>query len=147
MLAQAADERRILGEGLHQDPPRAFERRVGVGHAPVGVHVRGGFLPRRPGRIAQQRQGERLEPGLTGNLRPGPAFGLEGQVQIFEARLRVGRSNRRGELRCQLALFLDALEDGTATVVELTEVDQPLLERLSTGCRRGRRSPPCDNAR
>ena len=43
-LAQAADELRVLGECLHQNGARTLERRGGIRHALVGVHIGAGLL-------------------------------------------------------------------------------------------------------
>src|SRR6185312_9452203 len=80
-------------------------------------------------RVRQECRGEPVEPRLAGNHCLGTALGLVRQVQVFEALLRVGRENGRLQLARQLALFLDALEDRFAALVELAQVAEPLLER------------------
>ena len=77
----------------------------------------------------QQGEAERLEPRLAGNLRPGPAFRLVGEIEIFEPGLGVGSADRSGEHRRQLALLVDAGENGGTALVELAQVRQAFFER------------------
>ena len=80
-------------------------------------------------RIPQELAGERLEPGFPGDLRPRAPLRLVGQIQIFEPRLRIGGVEGRGELRRELPLRRDALDDRRAPILELAQVGQPLCER------------------
>ena len=132
-LAQAADELGVFGEGLHQDPARAFERRGRVGDALVGVDEGGRLALGHQRRVLQQAKRQRLEAGFARDLRLRPPLRLERQIQILEPRLGVRLLDRRRELRRELALFLDALEDRRAALLELAQVGQPLLERAQLG--------------
>ena len=128
-LPQSADELGIFGELLHQDPARALERRGRVRDPLLRIDIGGRRLFGHELRILQQVAGERLEPGFPGDLRPGAPLRLVGQIQIFEPRLRVGGVERRGELRRELPLRRDALDDRRAPILELAQVRQPLVER------------------
>ena len=131
-------------ERLHQDPARALERRADIGDALVGVDI--ARPPRVPGRsvgIVQQRERQRLEPGFARDLRLRAPLRLVGQIEVFEPRLGVGGANRRRELRRQLALLLDALQDDVAPLLELAQVGQPLFERAE----RVSSSPPVASLR
>ena len=63
------------------------------------------------------------------SLRPRPPLRLVGQIQIFEPPFRVGGVKQRGELRRELPLRRDALDDRSAPILELAKVGQPLVER------------------
>ena len=130
-LAQAADELRVLGKGLHQDPARAFERRAGVGDA----------LRRRRRTAAASRSGTSVgscsrrsasgsRPGFARDLRLRPPLGLVRQVEIFEPRLGLGllestAASSGVSLPCSSMLFRIA----RAPLLELAQVGQPLFER------------------
>ena len=109
---QPAEQFGVFREALHQDPARAFECRGQVGDPLLGIDERRGFHFRRLRRVAVQRERQRLEPGFTRDLRLGATLLLVGEIQVFEARLGVGVANLRRQLRRQLALLLDALQDG-----------------------------------
>ena len=128
-LPQSADELGIFGELLHQDPARALERRGRVRDPLLRIDIGGRGIFRHETRILQQAASERLEPGLPGDLRPRAPLRLVRQIQIFEPRLRVGGVEHRGELRRELPLRRDALDDGRAPILELAQVRQPLGER------------------
>ena len=128
-LPQSADELGIFGELLHQDPARALERGGRVRNPLLRIDICGRRIFRHEVRLLQQAAGERLEPGLPGDLRPRAPLRLVGQIQIFEPRLRVGGVEHRGELRRELPLRRDALDDRSAPILELAQVRQPLGER------------------
>ena len=56
-------------------------------------------------------------------------FGLEGQIEVLEPLLGIGGLEAETQLGCQLALLLDALQHGGATLLELAQVGQALLQR------------------
>ena len=60
---------------------------------------------------------------------PGSPLRLVGQIEIFESRLRVGRIDRRCELRRERPLLLDTLDDRGTPILELAQIRQPLVER------------------
>ena len=81
---QPADQLRVLGERLHQDPARAFERGASVGDPLLRIDESGGFALGRERRVLQQAKRQRLEARFPRNLRLRPPFRLERQVEIFE---------------------------------------------------------------
>jgi len=128
-LAQHADQVRVLGEPLGQDRLRSGQRRGAVGDTKPRVGERDGAGRRIGGRIAEQQVGQRFQAGLASYLRPGPALGLVGEVDVFQARLRIGGHDLVGQRIVELALGADRLEDGAAALLELAQVAQPFLER------------------
>ncbi|PSK61818.1 hypothetical protein B0E53_06285 [Micromonospora sp. MH33] len=128
LLAQRADEVGVLGEALDEDGPGAVERGGDVGHPLVGVDVTGGRVPGVPRRVGQQRVRQGLQPRLAGDLGPGPPLGLVGQVDVLQPRLRVGRHDLRFQGLVELALAADGLQHRGASLVQLAEVAQPLLQ-------------------
>ena len=118
----------VLGEFLHEDVPRALQRRAGVGDAllVIDVGLALGFGIER--RVGQQRQGQRLKAGLAGDHRLGAALDLIGRIEIFQRHLGVGPGDGAGEFGRELALLLDALQHGRAPVLKLGEVAEPRLQ-------------------
>jgi hypothetical protein len=78
-------------------------------------------------RVTEQRVGQRLQPGLAGDLCLGAALLLVGQVEVFEALLVVGGSIA-SEFRRQLALLVDRRQDGGAAVFQFAQVAQAVFE-------------------
>ncbi len=70
--------------------------------------------------IGKQRLAQGLETCLLGDLRLGAPLGLEGRIDVFQFHL--GGSARDGtrQFRRELALFVDALEDSGATILQLS---------------------------
>ena len=122
------DQGRLLADALDQDVAGALQRGLGVGDALVGGDELGALRFRHQRRVLQQRVGQRLEARLARDLRLGAALGLEGCVQVFQLDLGVGAVDRSRQLRRQLALLLDALENGGAPVLQLAQVAQPLFQ-------------------
>ena len=79
--------------------------------------------------MRHQGVGQRLQPVFTRDLRLRPALRLVRQVNVFEPRLGVGLVDLRFQLGVELALFAHAVEDRLATVPQLAQVAQPLLQR------------------
>ena len=127
-LAQGADQGGLLADALDQDVAGAVERGLGVGDALAGVDILGGFGCRVERRIGEQRIAERLEPGLAGDLRLGAALGLVRRVQVFQLDLGLGAGDGARQFRCQLALLLDAFQDGRAPILQLAQVAEALLQ-------------------
>ncbi len=127
-LAQGPDQVGILGEPLDQDRACAVQRGADVVDAALGVDERCRGQLRVEGRIVQQRLRQRFQARLPGDLRLGTPFGLVRQVDVLEARLRVGGHDLRLECVVQLALRADGLEDRGAALLQLTQVPQPLLK-------------------
>ncbi len=132
-LTQSADEFRVLGERLHQNPACALECCSRIGDALLRVDERRGLGIRNQHGILQQTLRQRLQSGLARDLAARAALRLEGQVEIFKASLRIGLLNGPGQLRRQLALFLDAFQDCRSPILELAQIGQPLFERAELG--------------
>ncbi len=128
-LAQPADQFRILGELLHENPARAFKGSRHVGNPLLCVHIGGRYSFGILRRVLPQPESQRLEAGFARHLPFRAALGLVGEVEILQPGLGVGVANQCGELRRQLALFLDALEDRGAAIFEIAQVAEPFLER------------------
>lgn len=128
LLPQRADQVGVLGEALDEDGPGALQRGGRVGDALVGVDESGGHLPRILGRVGEQRVGQGLQPGLAGDLRPGPPLRLVREVDVLQPGLRVGGHDLRFQRLVELALGADRLQDRGAPLVQLAQVAQPLLE-------------------
>ncbi len=84
-------------------------------------------------RIVEQRIGQRLQPGLAGDLRLGAALLLVGQIEVFEALLGVGILDVGAQLGRQLALFVDAGEDRRTALLQFAQVAQALFEVAQLG--------------
>ncbi len=136
--AQFLEQGGVLAKALHQDLPGAVERGLDVGHVLLGwfaggVHVLGRLKLGAQRRVAEQRVGQRLEPGLARHLRLGAALGLVGQVEVLEALLGVGALDLGPEFRRELALLVDGGEHGGATFFEFAQVAQALFEVAQLG--------------
>src|SRR5262249_42024006 len=101
----------------------------GRGNLALRAHELGG-LCRRGGITELTRPdclGQRLEAALASDRCSRAPLGLVGEVEILERLLRTRRVELRGELRRQLALFVDAFADGRTSVTELVEILGALL--------------------
>jgi len=67
--------------------------------------------------------------------------------KILEPRLAVRRLDFMLERRVEFSLLTYAFEDGGPTLVQLTEVSEPLLQRAQLGVIERPRSPPSGNVR
>ena len=76
---------------------------------------------------APDRQRRRLEAALACRAGERLLFGFVGEVQVFQPARRVGREEGVAQLVRQLALRLDALEDGLLAISELAELIDPQL--------------------
>ena len=118
----------MLGEAFDQDRARAFQRRLHVGHALGLIHEGRAAALRVVRRVVEQKIGQRLQPGLAGDLRLGAAFGLVGKIEVFEPRLGVGSAQLDQQLVRQLALLADAFEDRLAALLQFAQVSQALVQ-------------------
>ncbi len=118
-LAQLADQVGVLAEPLGEDGAGALQRRSRVRDTGLGVHERGRRGGRLHARVAQQAVGQRFEARLAGDLRLGAPLGLEGEVDVLQARLGVGRADPRFERLVQLALRADRLQDRGPPLLQL----------------------------
>ncbi len=131
------EQLRGLREALGQDVARAVERRFRVRHVDrldafrgrSHEHVLGRFRVGIERRIGEQRVGERLQPGLARDLRPGAALRLVREVKILERLLGRRHQNRGAQLVGQLPLLLDRRQDRRAPLFELAQIQQALLQR------------------
>ncbi|MNC10280.1 hypothetical protein D3C75_579190 [compost metagenome] len=122
--AQLANQRGVLAPALHQDRAGTFQRGLGIGHALVGIHERGGKDLRVLCRVAQQAIGQRLQSCFAGDLRAGATLGLVRQVQIFQPALGVGSEDLVAQLIAELALLTDAGQHRRTAVFQFTQVGQ-----------------------
>lgn len=134
VLADAFEQRRVLGEALDEQRPRAFERGLGVGDVEVrGLAARRdvlrGFRLRRERRIGQQRVRERCQARLARDLRLRASLRLVGEIDVLELLLGRRIFDGRAQRRRQLALLLDAREHRHAARLELAQVFEALGER------------------
>ena len=129
LLAQIADEVRVLGKALDEDRARAFQRGCGVGDALLGVDEGRSDRVRYLRRIGEQRIRQRLKPRLLRDLRLRPPLWLVRQIDVFEPRLRIRRHDLRFERGVELALLADRVEDRGAALFQLAQVAEPLLQR------------------
>src|SRR3954469_25016987 len=107
----------------------ALQRRVHRGDALLGVNKGVRCLLRIALGVGVQALGQGLQPGFSGDLGLGAPLGLVGQIEVLKARLGVGRKDLAPERIVELALALDAREDGRAPLLQLAKIAQALIER------------------
>ena len=127
-LAQGTDELGVLADALDEDVAGAVERGLGIRDAFVGRHELLRLSLRHQGRVLEEGISQRLEASFARNLRLGPPLRLVRRIQVFELDLGLGGVDRAGELGRQLALFLDALENSRAAILQLAQVAEPLFQ-------------------
>ena len=95
----------------------------------------------------EKRLCERFEARFACDLSLRPPLRPIGQIEILEPRLAVRRVDRILERGVEFSLLIDAVEDSGATLVQLAQIPQPLLERtqLSVIERPGRLLPVSGN--
>ncbi len=132
-LAQLADQVGVLGEPFDQNGARPGQGGVGVGDPGVGVdeRLRGALRVLR--RVVQQGVRQRFEPGLPGDLALRPPLRPVRQVDVLQPRLLPGGPDAGLQLRRELALRTDRVEDHRAAVLQLPQVPQALLQRAQLG--------------
>lgn len=131
--AQLVEQRGVFGEALHEDVLGAFQHRLDVGEAFLGVDETRGLAFRDQGRVVEQCVGQRAEAGFQGDLALGAALLLIRQVEVFETGLGVGELDVAGQFGGQLALFLDAGEDRAAAFFQFAQVAQALFQHAQLG--------------
>ncbi len=129
LFAQAPDQVGVFGEAFDQNGARALERGRGIGHLLVGIDERRGRGLRIVLRLRQQQIGQRLQPRLPGDFGLGAALRLERKIDVLETPLAVGSHDCRFERGVQLALLADGIENRGATLFQLAQVIQTLLQR------------------
>ncbi len=121
----------ILAQPLGEDMSGPGQRGGGIGHLFFRINERrGGLL----GGAALQllggdQRGERFQAPLAGDGRLGPTLRLVGQIEVFQLGLLPGRIDPRLQLRRQLALLLDGLEDRDLSLLQLAEIGEALFQR------------------
>src|SRR6266446_7566346 len=95
----------------------------------------------------EKRLCQRLETRFACDLSLRPPFGPIGQIEILETCLAIRRLDRLLEHGVELSLLTDAFEDRGATLVQVAQISQPLLERTQLGVieRSGRLLPVAGN--
>ena len=127
-FADPATDRRVLGHLLGKNVTRSVQRDIDVSdvqrninecdRSSARVHIR---QPTRP-----ELFGQRCQAALTRNDRTRPTLRLVWQVEVFKRLLR-----HRAHYGClqrviELALLVDALEDGRAAVLQLGQILRPV---------------------
>ena len=128
-LPQLADKVGVLGEALEQDGAGTLQRRVHRGDALLGINKGLRRLLRIALGVGEQGLGQGLQAGFTGDLGLGAPLGLVGQIKVLKPRLGLSREDLAAERIVELALALDAREDGRAPLLQLAQVAQALVER------------------
>ncbi|CAM5518347.1 hypothetical protein SVIOM74S_06355 [Streptomyces violarus] len=128
-LAHLADQVGVLREPLGEDRPGAVEGRLRIGNALVGVDERGGRGEGLDGRITEQPLRQRLETGLTRDLRLGAPLGLVREVDVLQARLGLRAPDPRLKFLGELALLAHRVQDRRPPLLQLPQIAQPLLDR------------------
>ena len=128
-LAQRADQVGVLGKAFDQNRARAVERGGDIGDLLFGVDEARRRGQRVALRLRQQQIGQRLEAGRFGDLGLGSALRPERQIDVLEPTLAVGGADRGFERVVELALLADRIEDDGATLVQLAQIAQALVER------------------
>jgi hypothetical protein len=137
VLAERVEQARVLGEPLHQDPARAVERRDTIRNALLRVDETVALFIRRKMRTRQQQVGQRLQADLARLVGAAAALLLERQVEVFEARPRIGRGHQRLEFGRQAPLLADRLEDEPPALVQFANQ----LKAIFDGAEMGQRQP------
>ena len=122
-----ADQVGVDGHGFADDVAGALERRLHVLDLVGQVGQR--RLRRYERAVGQDRLGERAEAALAGDFRSRAPFGLEGQIDVFQFRLRGDAGDLRRQLVGQLALAANRIEDRAAARVEFAEIDEAFRQK------------------
>ena len=78
--------------------------------------------------VGPEQVGQWLYAKFSGNLPFGAALGLVGQIQVFQLLLGGRSSNGCLQLGCEFALLGNAFDDGSAALIQLTQVTKPSLQ-------------------
>ena len=89
-LAQLPDQVGVLAEPLGQDRPGTGQRRAASATPRSASTKPAAAAAGSTDRVADQQVGQRLQPGLPGDLRLGAPLGLERQVDVLEPGLGLG---------------------------------------------------------
>src|SRR5262249_49243361 len=80
------------------------------------------------GRRGRQGGRRRWEARLACDLCFRATLRFVRQIEIFKPRLRIGLGDRRCQLRRELSLLVDALQDDCTSFIQLAKIRQPLFE-------------------
>ena len=111
-----------LGEQIaHTVQHRLHSREVrllvlALHHRAHGNHIRHCGIERHQRGVGKQCVGQRLQPGLTGQLPLGAALELEWQVNVFQLLLGGCAVDRGNQRRGQFSLIIDGFQDHLAAV-------------------------------
>ena len=78
--------------------------------------------------LREQRLAQRLEARFARDLRLGAPLRLVRRVEVFELHLGRRADDRARQLRRQLVLLADGLEDGRAAILQLAQIAEPLFQ-------------------
>ena len=106
LVAQLPNQFGIFGKLLHQNGARSVQRGFDIGHLLADKRRGKGFGV--VFRLSKNAVCQILQTVFAGDLRFGAAFGLVGQVQIFQRGFVVRRFNRALQLGRELALLVYA---------------------------------------
>ena len=124
-VAHGSNKVGVGGEPVHQNRTSTVECSLRVresfGEVPLGEGLGGG------GGVVDKQLRQILKTRLAGDIRLSLATLLVRQVQVFDARLRIGCENLAFEIVGKFALLLNTFEHRGLALSELDEVDVALL--------------------
>ena len=120
---------RIVGQPLGQDVPGPLQGSSRIRHPLVRIDKRQGSILRRPDgqRLGRHQVGQRLQSPFPGNGGLGAPLGLVGEVEVLQLGLLARGLDPLPQLRGQLALFLDGLEDRQLALLKFAEIGKTLF--------------------
>ena len=118
----------VLAHPLGYDVACAGQRLVGRLHALLRVDKLLGQLFQIAGVLFLQLVGEGFQPTFDGHGGAGAAFGLIGEVQVFQLRHSGSCLNLLLQLGRQLALLLNGGQDGLAAFVNLFQLQKQVAD-------------------
>ncbi len=129
-LPQSLAQVGVLADHFGDDVARAFQRVGHTGNAFFRADERCGknFQRIGPGLLRPQVKRERLQAFFAGDGRLGAAFGLVGQIKIFEFALVERRLDARFQLAGKFALLGDGGKNRLAARCQVAEVAQLLFD-------------------
>src|ERR1700730_9070992 len=128
-FAQGPDQRGIFCATLDEDRASAFECGGRINHLLTRVDIPASHLLRPLVRPREKRLCQRFEACFACDLSFRPPLRPIGQLEILEPRLAVRSVDCMLEGGVEFSLLSDAVEDGGATLVQLAQIPQPLIER------------------
>src|SRR5216684_295910 len=128
-LAQASHQRGVFGETFNEDRAGAFKSGARINYPLTRFDIPASHLLRALVGPREKGLCQRLEARFARDLSLRPPFRPIGQIEILKPRLAVRRVDLLLERGVEFSLLTDAVEDSGATLVQLAEIPQPLLER------------------